>query len=383
MKGQTMRNIAFNKIGKIVAIASGIVLMGAVFSGCSLLFEPIAIAESCNGNGIVTTQSSVKGGYKDEGECKKRKKEGIWKTYDSNDRIIQETNYVGGILNGITKIYGFTRGFADSKQFVARQIEYVDGKAVKESAYEYGQTFYQYEKNDNRLKRYRKYDIVQFLAQDRAIYDKKVQPLKDKNAQIEQENRQMQWEAEQKVAEAKQKAIEIAKQRAQSKVKKPTMQEVAKSKGVMDAYREKLKAQEEKELQIELAKIQMPQTTKQSLSIPPYQEPKLDTIDEVLSYIKDKKYTFEEHIDYSKKTLCPNHCSIVSSQDSDGKNFRSNIKGFIFISTHYNDGRYDCKIENDKFSKDGCWKLKSDSTFRILLKDSMFKDKINAILPNK
>ncbi len=54
---------------------------------------------------------------------------------------------------------------------------------------------------------------------------------------------------------AKQKAQKIAKKNAQSKVKKPTMQEVAKSKGIMDSYRVKLKAQEEKELQIELAKI--------------------------------------------------------------------------------------------------------------------------------
>ena len=277
----------FKIMAKSVAVVSGIVLMGAVFSGC-FLFEPIAIAESCKGNGIVTAQSSVKGGYKDEGECKNGLKEGVWKTYDSQNKILQEADYVNGVRNGTTKIN------TNNRQIL---IFYVNGKIEGEL---YGGNFYQYDENSDKIKRFRKYNIAQFRAQDKAKYNKKVRDIKDKNAQIEQENRQMQLEAEQKVAEAKQKAVEIAKQRAQSKVKKPTMQEVkrAKDRGqdAMEAYKAKLKAQEEKEVQIELAKIQMPQTTtKQILSMPPqYQEPKLDTLEEILAYIKDKVYTFEE-----------------------------------------------------------------------------------------
>ncbi|MGX3012037.1 hypothetical protein ACWIUD_10875 [Helicobacter sp. 23-1044] len=357
----------FNKIGKIVAVASGIVLMGAIFSGCGAYINVNEIStESCKGSGIITQQSRVKienkRAYKEVGECKNGLKEGTWKAYDSNDKIMQETNYTGGILNGTTKIN------TDNRQILTF---YDNGKIVSEL---YGGNFYQYEENGDfifpyyKIKRYRKYDIAQFLSQERAVYNKKVRDINDKNAQIEQENYQIQRDTEQKIAEAKQKAIEIAKQRAQSKVKKPTMQEVAKSKGAMEAYREKLKAQEEKELQIELAKIQMPQTTtKQTLSISPYQAPKLDTIEEVLAYIKDKKYTFVEYLEDSST-------KIESSQDSDSKNFRSVFK-------HRDSGGIRCEIQNDTFSGSGCWEAKSKFSFNI--KKSIFKDKINAILPNK
>ena len=84
-----------------------------------------------------------------------------------------------------------------------------------------------------------------------------------------------------KIYEARKEAAKIAEQRAQSKVKKPTMQEVKRAKDrkqdAMNTYREKLKAQEEKEWQIELAKIPT--------------MPNFDSYsnDELITYIKNNK----------------------------------------------------------------------------------------------
>lgn len=379
-----MRNWTFNKIGKIVAVSAGIVLMGVIFSGCSMGFfsevgsAPKIAPESCKGNGTITMQSSAKIGsktaFKEVGECKNRLKEGVWKHYDSNDNVLQETTYTKGLRNGATKIYDRSWGKVKVDFY-----QYVNGEMVgelknKKVLYLYDKTIYG--AHGGYIKKYRKYDIESILAQDKVMYDKKIiQPLKDKNAQIEQENNQMKLETEQNAKKAKEIAIENAKQRAQSKVKKPTMQEVAKSKGIMDAYREKLKAQEEKELQIELAKIQTPQISqKQLYDIPQYKEPKLDTYEEILAFVKDKKYTLTEIVRYIAT-------KIESSQDSDGKNFKSKLQR---IDAGRGRVAAECNIENDKFNDNDCWTIKKygGRWFGEGLKASMFKDKINAILPN-
>lgn len=137
-----MRN-SINKMGKIVAVSAGIVLMGVIFSGCggvsgiSVAETSISVAESCSGDGIITQQSRIENerNYKEVGKCKNGLKDGVWKTYDSNDRIMQEANYTGGILNGTTKII-------NNRGITYKQI-YKNGKIVSEL---YRGIFYQYEK---------------------------------------------------------------------------------------------------------------------------------------------------------------------------------------------------------------------------------------------
>lgn len=282
-----MRKIVMQKMGKIAAVSMMSVLVSVSFNGCFSTNTSIGgiKVESCEGEGVVTARGFTKNRYdetiytRDTGECKNGLKEGIWKYYDANDssKLIQEVTFANGIRNGVTK--------KDAKREY-----YVNGKMVGEIK---DRDFYLYEENSEYIKRYRKYNIYAIADNLRAEYNKRVREIEWKNELIERENNEMQWEANKKYEEAKAKAQQIAKQRAESKVKKPTMQEVKKSKSVMDTYRAKLKAQEEKELQIELSKIQAPQVKlKQTTEIPPYKEPKLDTYEEILAFVKDKKIYF-------------------------------------------------------------------------------------------
>ncbi len=310
-------------------------------------------AESCNGEGAVTIKDT-KYTIIAKGECKGGLKEGLWKYYNTqNSKLIQEVNFVGGIRNGITKT--ISNG----------AIEYYsNGKIIGEKDF---QTFISYDEDikthSTTIKRWRKYY---------AITDVKIE-IGDKNRQIERENNQMQQEANKKYEEAKAQALAIAKQRAESKVKKPTMQEVKKSKNALDTYRAKLQAQVEKELQIEISKIQAPQVQlKQTIAIP-----KLDTYEEILAAVKDRKYTAGEYIKHYGDI-------IESSQDSDGKNFKSVIE----IKQPNNKRSKKCYIEKYYFQKeetfkgDGCLEVKLRSTTKEAIEKSIFKDKLNAILPN-
>ncbi|MGX2982987.1 toxin-antitoxin system YwqK family antitoxin [Helicobacter sp. 23-1045] len=166
-----MRNGTFNKIGKIVAVASGIVLMGAVFSGCGFfdsmmggdstsaqsssttsseskksdsgvvssflggLFggseKESVKREKCSGSGEVELQQTRKvfngrrivyEKYKEKGTCKSGVKEGVWKSYDSTGYIVlQESTYKKGILDGVTKIY-------DEDENLIKELPYKNGK---------------------------------------------------------------------------------------------------------------------------------------------------------------------------------------------------------------------------------------------------------------
>ena len=231
-------------MAKSVAVSVGIVLMGAVFSGCGFLesmfggdstsaqssssasstakkkdsniFSSLfgtnddANRAKCSGNEIKTDTGIEKG------ECKDGKRSGAWKYYDKDGYIQKEITWQNGEMT-LQKEY-------DKDENPKLATAYNKGKVVSKREYEKGKFYYftHYYTEDN-VSVERKYDIY---------------PLKSI--------------AETKTKQIKEKAIEVAKQRAQSKVKKPTMQEVAKSKGAMEAYREKLKAQVEKELQVEL-----------------------------------------------------------------------------------------------------------------------------------
>ena len=240
-----MRN-SINKMGKIVAVSAGIVLMGVVFSGCGFLkstgnsiagaaIDGIASGltnsakststktktasnESnnvvkCSGNEIKTNTGIEKG------VCKDGKRNGAWKYYDKDGYIQKEITWQNGEMT-LQKEY-------DKDENPKLATAYNKGKIVSKREYKFGkfEFFTHYYTEDN-------------VSVEREYYIDSLENI-----------------AKETTKQIKEKASEIAKQRAESKVKKPTMQEVAKSKGAMEAYREKLKAQYEKELQIELAKI--------------------------------------------------------------------------------------------------------------------------------
>lgn len=211
--------MTFNKIGKIVAVSVGITLMGAVFTStkAETTSNEADNAIECSGNEIKTDTSIEKG------ECEDGKRKGVWKYYDKDGYIQKEITWQNGEIV-LQKEYNKD----ENPQFTTA---YNKGEIVSERGYMRGkfESFTHYYIEDN-LSIKRNYDI-----EDLKIHE------------------------EQKTEEAKREAIEIANQRAQSKVKKPTMQEVKRAKDrkqdAMSTYREKLRAQYDKELQIELAKI--------------------------------------------------------------------------------------------------------------------------------
>lgn len=373
-----MTKIVMQKMGKIVAVSVMSVLVSVSFNGCGFFGSSTGEirAESCNGEGMVMARERVEknGKYVNtmaKGECKNGLKDGSWKYYDANNSssFIQEVTFASGIRNGVTK--------KETTEY------YINGKMVGEIK---DRDFYLYEENSRYVTRYRKYNIYAITSNHRDEYDERVKKIEWENRKIEEENNKMLWEANAKYEEAKAKAQETAQKRAESKVKKPTMQEVKKSKSVMNTYRAKLQAQEEKELQIELSKIQAPQATqKQTIEIPQYEAPKLDTYEELLAFVKDKKYTFEEKIvdgfDYiNMNDRDARHWKeIESSQDSDSENFESKIKAM----SRYAASKYDdtiCRIANGNYKGKDCLEVKK--RYEWLLEKSIFKDKINAILPN-
>lgn len=380
-----MRKIVMQKMVKIVAVSMMSVLVSISFNGCGFFSSSTGKieAESCSGEGVVTIREQVEknGKYVNtmaKGECKNGVKEGLWKYYSANDssELIQEVTFANGIRNGITKkdakmVYDTYISRGEVRDYETREY-YVNGKKVGEikgAWYRFNSKLHLYEDDiktaSATIRRVRTYSLPALAAE----YERKVEAIKEQNKQIEYENNQMQWEANAKYKEIKAKAQEIAKQRAESKVKKPTMQEVKNSKNVMETYRAKLQAQVEKELQIELSKIQAPQVIqKQTQAIPPYKEPKLDTYEEFLALTKDKKYTIAEFIkNYSFESF-----EIVSEQDSNGSNFKSEIK--------YGYGKYRCNITNNTYRGNGCLDLKSKDSFKETIENSIFKDKFNAIL---
>lgn len=164
----------------------------------------------CSSNEIKTDKSVEKG------ECKGGKRNGVWKYYDNYGYIQQEITFQNGEMTLEKRyskdetLYNITRY---NKGEIVSQREYTKGKLANFNTSEI----------DSNIKIERKYEIKKLI-----------------------------WQIDSKIYKAKEQAQEIAQKRAESKVKKPTMQEVKKSKSVMDTYRANLKAQVEKELQIEL-----------------------------------------------------------------------------------------------------------------------------------
>lgn len=196
-----MRNETFNKMGKIMAVSVGIVLMCATLAKTASS-EADNIIE-CSGNEIETNTSIEKG------ECEDGKRKGVWKYYDKYGYIQKEIAWQNGEMT-LQKEY-------DKNENPRLTTAYKKGEVVSERVrggnYEH---FTHYYIEDN-VKIKRIYDIESLINNE-----------------------------DNKIYVAKRKAAEIAKQRAQSKVKKPTMQEVKRAKDrkqdAMRTYREKLNA---------------------------------------------------------------------------------------------------------------------------------------------
>lgn len=166
-------------------------------------------SSKCSGNEIKTDKSVEKG------ECKGGKRNGVWKYYDN---------------------YGY----------IQKEITFQNGEAILEK---------EYDKNEN-LKHTTKYNKGKIVSQ-RVYVGGKLSTFTYTNIDFGRQYKVSSWisKYEDEINKAKQQAQVTAKQRAESKVKKPTMQEVKNSKNAMDTYRANLQAQVEKELQIELSKI--------------------------------------------------------------------------------------------------------------------------------
>lgn len=343
-------------MAKSVAVSAGIVLMGAVFSGCGFLesmFGDSTSAQSsssasstakkkdsnifsslfgtnddanrakCSGNEIKTDIGIEKG------ECKGGKRSGAWKYYDKDGYIQKEITWQNGEMT-LQKEY-------DKNENLKLATAYNKGEIISKRQYKRGEfkffTHYYTEDNVNIEREYYVYSLKSI--------------------------------AETKTKQIKEKAIEVAKQRAQSKVKKPTMQEVAKSKGAMEAYREKLKAQEEKELQIELAKN--PEL---------YNTPNLDAYSDskLLSDIKDSD------IEPNKEIITANDLRIESRDfvfSNSQTIFYANINnsfekvGSIKVGSSCYEGDYTNKYNCRTFARQ----------YKQLIDKSLLKDKLYEYLP--
>lgn len=168
----------------------------------------------CSSNEIKTDKSVEKG------ECKGGKRNGVWKYYDNYGYIQKEITFQNGEMT-IEKVY-------DKDENLSYMAKYnKDEEKGEEYKRRYGKkgelVSFEHFKTDSKVKFERKYEIK-----------KLIQEINDKTLNL------------------KEQAQEIAQKRAESKVKKPTMQEVRNSKNAMDTYRANLQAQVEKELQIEL-----------------------------------------------------------------------------------------------------------------------------------
>ena len=359
-------------MAKSVAVVSGIVLMGAVFSGCGFLesmFGGNTSAKStstkaktasneansegkCSGNAIKTNIGIEKG------VCKGGKREGVWKYYDkSGYELQQERTYKNGKLDGAVK-------WLKGDKFI-EIAKYADGKPLISYGLHRGideylpnyisfSTIYTNEYGDIEIGR--KYYEVDIESEN-----------KDLKEQAERQNKQAE-------EQAKQKAQEIAKKNAESKVKKPTMQEVAKSKGIMDSYRAKLQAQYDieyqKALQNELNKIKKIE--------PKYI--KNDTMDDYLAYIKSNNI---------KPAL----------EGVEKGNLVILAKEVTIDNTYYHSGEYEYKLYDNNYSEDAaigtitkdgkCYPARGYSCaafakiFKELIDKSVFKDKIYSGLQNR
>ena len=201
----------FNKMGKIVAVSIGIVLMGAVFA--STKAETTDNVIECSGNEIKTDTSIEKG------ECEDGKRKGVWKYYDKDGYIQKEITWQNGEIV-LQKEY-------DKNENLKLTTAYNKGKVVSKRKY-------------NEYDGYVYSSITHYYTEDNVSVEREYSIA----SLIRQTNN--------KIYEARKEAAKIAEQRAQSKVKKPTMQEVKRAKDrkqdAMKTYREKLKAQAEKSL---------------------------------------------------------------------------------------------------------------------------------------
>ena len=268
-------------------------------------------SSKCSGNEIKTNKSVEKG------ECKGGKRNGVWKYYDN---------------------YGY----------IQKEITFQNGEAILEK---------EYDKNEN-LKHTTKYNKGKIVSQ-RVYVGGKLSTFTYTNIDFGRQYKVSSWisKYEDEINKAKQQAQVTAKQRAESKVKKPTMQEVKNSKNAMDTYRTNLKAQEEKELK----------------SLLPITDFNAYSDEQIIAFINSN------NIKPSSETISNNGLKIIVRYDYTSRvDFYSGISqvGYLIYmqdcsdsygSNNYDKTKYNCRT----FARE----------FKELIDKSAFKDKIYNALP--
>lgn len=220
-------------IGKIVAVSMMSAIISISFNGCGFFKstgnQALAslgnVAEKGISNAISSESKSssskakVANNENDKGKCSSNE--------IKTDTSIEKGECKGGKRNGVWKYY-------DNYGYIQKEITFQNGEMTLEKAYDK-------DENLSDMTRYNKGEIFK-----RGYSYKKLSSFTHSNAYF---NRYYYiGNLNEKIAELKKQAQKVAKQRAESKVKKPTMQEVKNSKNAMETYRAKLQAQEEQEL---------------------------------------------------------------------------------------------------------------------------------------
>ena len=291
----------------------------------------------CSGNEIKTDKSVEKG------ECKGGKRNGVWKYYDNYGYIQKEITFQNGEMT-LEKVYDKDENLSYMTRYNKGEPEYKRGYTEKGEL-----VSFEHFKTDSKVKFERKYEIKKLI-----------------------------WQIDSKIYKAKEQAQEVAQKRAESKVKKPTMQEVRNSKNAMDTYRANLQAQVEKELQIEL-----------NGKVPSI--PNFDTLsdEQIIAFVNNNKLTPQQEQVYSASIAVGSLRLIKEDWNSKITFERYNKRMFDDRTTWetmgYIDGDYGERCQGDDLAVKALRESYNCRTFatqyKELIDKSAFKDKIYNALP--
>lgn len=288
----------------------------------------------CSGNEIKTDKSVEKG------ECKNGKRNGVWKYYDNYGYIQKEITFQNGEMT-IEKKYDKDENLSYTTRYNKGEPEYERSYGKKGEL-----SVFKYAKIDSKVKFERSYEIEKLI-----------------------------WQIEARTREAKEQAQEVAQKRAESKVKKPTMQEVKKSKNAMDTYRANLQAQVEKELQIEL-----------NGKVPSI--PNFDTLsdEQIIAFVNNHKLEPQKEQVYSVEPITDGSLRLIKEYGS-----------WLLYFERYDKGKYgsrggweqmgnldggSCTERYDNFKYKANYNCRTFATqYKELIDKSAFKDRIYNALP--
>lgn len=249
-----MTKIVMQKMAKIVAVSVMSAIVSVSFNGCGFLEsvgnQTLSSLSNTAQKGIsslgdtaekgisnaLSTESKSSSGKNDSSKCSGNE--------IKTDKSVEKGECKGGKRNGVWKYY-------DNYGYIQQETTFQNGETILEKVYD----------KDEKLKHTTRYNDKGEVIYKREYENGKLQYFIHFNTYFERKYEVNNWISKHKneIYEAKERAREIAKQRAESKVKKPTMQDIKKAretgKDATIQYIKNLTAQEEKELQIELSKI--------------------------------------------------------------------------------------------------------------------------------